>query len=109
LFGREEERAILLFPHLFYRRQRHTKKAAIFQLNNCHWQVFTFVGGGLSQLDGKWAQDEREKETRAVSVAIQWLNSLPVFPVFAFASLLLCLSAFSAFIPPVYPQDSALF
>jgi len=63
------------------------KKAAIFQLNNCHWEVFTFVGGGLSQPDGKVGPGRRTKrmKTRTVSVAIQWLNSLPVFPVFAIA------------------------
>jgi len=63
------------------------KKAAIFQLNNCHWEVFTFVGGGLSQPDGKVGPGRRTKrmKTRTVSVAIQWLNSLPVFAVFAFA------------------------
>lgn len=76
--------------HIFFIK----KKGAIFQLNNCLRQVFTFVG--RTQPSRKIAaRAERNSRTQnerttgrqddgnwAMAVAIQWLNSLSVFQCF---------------------------
>lgn len=78
--------------------KKKKKGGAIFQLNNCRRQVFTFVGQtqpsrSIGQGAGQHREEEKAQATNdderwetvrgGMTLAIQRLNSLPVFQCFS--------------------------